>query len=88
MLATGRYDDLASVLAEALSLLERRDAAVANVRRQVEAGLADVKAGRTRRFENADDLLEALRERNTPSQGSRPRCESLGADVLRGRPGC
>lgn len=70
-LASGRFRDKSEVIAKALTLLERHDAALAQVRADVEEGLGDLRAGRSRNYQSPQELAEEIKKRGRELKAQR-----------------
>lgn len=59
LVKNGRYNSKSEVLREGVRLVQEREAALAELWAKLDAGLADVAAGRTHAAEDVFDELEA-----------------------------
>ena len=59
LVANGRYNSKSEVLREGVRLVQEREAALAKLWVELDAGLADIKAGRVHDAEDVFDELEA-----------------------------
>ncbi len=59
LVANGRYNSKSEVLREGVRLVQEREAALAKLWADLDAGLADIKAGRVRDAGEVFDELEA-----------------------------
>lgn len=60
LVANGRYNSKSEVLREGVRLVQEREAALARLDAAIDAGLADIAAGRTR---DAEEVFAELRAR-------------------------